>query len=165
MAEFVSYGESSAQSVILDNGTRGGAVAHGAQFRQSECVAFEHLRIPANVLPASSKGLYVNRSHFNEQQMTTQHFVTISSSKNAYLVRRRAVSWWNGLASSGSLKARCHLQKLRNISEADLPGRLSSVSCESIESSPAVFKTNSWFLSINMRTTAIWTGLPRLASL
>lgn len=85
-----------------------------------------------------------------------------------YLVKRSAVSWWNGLASSGSLKTRCHLQKLRNISDADLPGRLSSISCDSlllVISSADDVSTNSWSLRSNIRTTAIWTGLPRLASL
>lgn len=47
----MGYGERSAQAVVLDNGTRRGRVAHGAQFGQTERVALEHLRIAANIFP------------------------------------------------------------------------------------------------------------------
>ena len=41
-----------AESIVLNNGTRGAAVAHGAQFGQAERVALLQVGIAANVLPA-----------------------------------------------------------------------------------------------------------------
>ena len=157
VTEFMGYGEGCAESVVLDDGTRIGDVAHGAQFGQAKGVAFEHLRIPANVFSANWNFVdYVPSKPSKKKE------------EKIYLVSRRAVSWWEALASLGSLKLRCHLQKLRNISDADLPGRLSSISWDSLllaESSLADVSTNSWSLSSNMRTTAICTRLPKLTSL
>ena len=62
VAQFVSDGEGGAESVVLDDGTRRGAVAHCAQFGQAERVALLQVRIAANVLPANNNFIH---SHFD----------------------------------------------------------------------------------------------------
>ncbi len=57
VTQFVSYGEGGAESVVLNDRTRIGAVTHGAEFGQSQRVAFLHLRIPANVFPVNSRAV------------------------------------------------------------------------------------------------------------
>ena len=53
----MSDGEGSTESVVLDDGTRRGRVAHGAQFGQSQRVTFVQLRVTANVLPVPVKSV------------------------------------------------------------------------------------------------------------
>ena len=52
MAKFMGDRKGGAESIVLNNGTRGAAVAHGAQFGQAERVALLQVGIAANVLPA-----------------------------------------------------------------------------------------------------------------
>jgi hypothetical protein len=56
-----------------------------------------------------------------------------------YLVRSKAVSWWNGLLSSKVLTELCHSQILRSISAAEMP----SLSV-SLRLSPRVTNSMSW---------------------
>ena len=81
VTEFMGYGEGCAESVVLDDGTRIGDVAHGAQFGQAKGVAFEHLRIPANVFSANWNFVdYVPSKPSKKKE------------EKIYLVSKRAVS-------------------------------------------------------------------------
>jgi hypothetical protein len=84
VTQFVSYGEGGAESVVLNDRTRIGAVTHGAEFGQSQRVAFLHLRIPANVFPVNSRAVSVVPA----EEIHKQLFSICS----ANLVSRRAVS-------------------------------------------------------------------------
>ena len=81
----MSYGEGGAESVVLNDRTRIGAVTHGAEFGQSQRVAFLHLRIPANVFPVQLKS---RKSVPAEEEIQKQLFSICTTN----LVSRRAVS-------------------------------------------------------------------------
>ena len=55
VSDLVGHGEGGAESVVLDDGARGFRIAHGTQFRQTECVASLQLRVTADVLPDNAK--------------------------------------------------------------------------------------------------------------